>query len=210
MPTATLSTQLVNSAVCPEGRSKLDLYDTAVPGFILEVRPSGGKTYHLRYSDQRGRLRQIKIGGYHDITFDQARKKAKQLRSEVTLGGDPAAKKEVLKAIPTYANLAEQHIAHAKAQLAQRVGAAIAPDILQGLFQRKRDTLHHGVEEIGLVLEVPVHRASGHAGRLRHVLQRGPRDALECKQVLGRINQCGAGLLCIFFGSAHGVTSESV
>ncbi|PZO71249.1 MAG: integrase [Pelagerythrobacter marensis] len=117
MPKIKLDAQECLLASCPEGKSKEVYTDTVTTGFLLECRPGGGKTYHLRYSDQRGRLRQIKIGGYHDITFDQARKKAKQLRSEVTLGGDPAAKKEVLKAIPTYANVAEQHIAHAKAQL---------------------------------------------------------------------------------------------
>jgi len=94
---------------------------------------------------------------------------------------------------------AQQH----RSDLANGVLVRLAAQTADGLFHREHGTVHHGVEQIGLVLEVPVHRASGHAGRLRHVLQRGPRDALECKQVLGRINQCGAGLLCIFFGSAH-------
>lgn len=117
MPKIKLDQTFCLIASCPEGKTKEVYTDTVTTGFLLECRPGGGKTYYLRYSDQRGRLRQIKIGGYHDITFEQARKKAKQLRSEVTLGGDPAAKKEELKAIPTYTKLAEQHIAHAKAQL---------------------------------------------------------------------------------------------
>lgn len=101
-------------ASCPEGKSKLTLWDTTIAGFTLEVRPGGGKTYYLRYWDEAGRQRQIKIGGYADITFDQAKKKAQRLRSEVTLGGDPAAKKAEIKSIPTYAELAAQHLAHAK------------------------------------------------------------------------------------------------
>lgn len=51
---------------------------------------------------------------FSDITFDQARKEAKRLRSEITLGGDPAASKEQRQAVPTYAELAAQHLAHAK------------------------------------------------------------------------------------------------
>ena len=68
----------------------------------------------MRYQDAHGRQRQHKIGVFGDITFDQARKEAKRLRSEITLGGDPACKKEELKAVPTYAELAAQHLVHAK------------------------------------------------------------------------------------------------
>jgi integrase len=114
MPKVKLDATTCLVASCPEHKTKEVLWDTIVTGFTLEVRPGGGKTYYLRYFDEAGRQRQIKIGGYADISFDQARKKAQQLRSEVTLGGDPAAKKEERKAIPTYAELAKQHITHAE------------------------------------------------------------------------------------------------
>ena len=114
MPKAKLDAALCLVATCPEHKTKEVYWDTAITGFTLEVRPNGGKTYYLRYWDEGGSQRQIKIGGYADITFDQARKKAQRLRSEVTLGGDPAAKKEERKAIPTYAELAKQHLAHAE------------------------------------------------------------------------------------------------
>jgi integrase len=83
-------------------------------GLVLEVRSTGGKTYYLRYIDPHGRQKQLKIGGYADVTFEQARKKAQRLQSEVVLGGDPAGEKEGRKAIPTYGSLATQHLAHAK------------------------------------------------------------------------------------------------
>jgi integrase len=60
------------------------------------------------------RQRQLKIGGYNDISFDKARKTAKRLRSEVVLGGDPLGAKQEKKAVPTFAVLAAQHLAHAK------------------------------------------------------------------------------------------------
>lgn len=103
MPTATLSTQLVNSAVCPEGRSKLDLYDTAVPGFILEVRPSGGKTYHLRYRDQYGKQRQFKIGDAASISFTRARDAAQRVRSRVVMGDSPMDERRAQRTVPTLA-----------------------------------------------------------------------------------------------------------
>lgn len=63
-------------ATCPEGKSKLVLWDTAIASFTLVVCPGGGRTYYLRYWDKAGRQRQITIGGYADITFDKAPKKA--------------------------------------------------------------------------------------------------------------------------------------
>ncbi|QXQ06831.1 tyrosine-type recombinase/integrase [Sphingosinicellaceae bacterium] len=114
MPKLQLSAQAVLTALCEPGKRKTDYWDTITTGFVLEVRSGGGKTYALRFIDEAGRQRQHKIGAYADITFDQARKAAKRLRSEVVLGGNPAADKEVRKAIPTYATLAAQHIAYAK------------------------------------------------------------------------------------------------
>jgi hypothetical protein len=47
MPTVTLDANTVRTATCPADKKKLDLYDTTIPGFVLEVRPSGGKTWYL-------------------------------------------------------------------------------------------------------------------------------------------------------------------
>jgi len=101
VPTATLSASVVNSAECPPGRGKLDIYDTAIPGFILEVRSSGGKTYHLRYRDRYGKQRQFKIGDARSITFDRARTRAQQVRSRVVLGESPIDERRTARAVPT-------------------------------------------------------------------------------------------------------------
>ncbi|MES3047160.1 site-specific integrase [Sphingomonas faeni] len=114
MPKVKLDNTFALTAHCPPGKAKVDYWDTVTTGFCLEVRSSGGRTWYMRYQDAHDRQRQHKIGVFGDITFDQARKEAKRLRSEITLGGDPAAKKEAVKAIPTYAELATQHLAHAK------------------------------------------------------------------------------------------------
>ncbi len=117
MPTQKLDAAFCLAATCRPGRKKTDYYDTVTTGFVLEVRASGGKTYCLRYSDPNGRQRQLKIAGFEDVTFAQAQKKAKKLRSEVVMEGDPAARKERKKAVPTYAELAKRHIDHAKTYL---------------------------------------------------------------------------------------------
>ena len=114
MPKLQLSTSSVLIATCAPGTRKTDYWDTVIPGFVLEVRSSGGKTYALRYIDDGGTQRQHKIGGYGDITFEQARKAAQRLRADVVLGGSPALKKQEKRAISTYAALAAQHVTHAK------------------------------------------------------------------------------------------------
>ena len=114
MPKIQLSASVALTAMCEPGKRKTDYWDTITTGFVLEVRASGGRTYALRYIDGAGTQRQHKIGNYADITFDQARKAAKRLRSEVVLGGNPAAQKAERKSIPTYASLADQHLTHAR------------------------------------------------------------------------------------------------
>lgn len=114
MPKATFDYAFVSTAQCIPGRNKTDWYDSTIKGFVLECRQNGGKTYYLRYQDAFGKQRQHKIGCYEDITFAQAKKAAQHLRSEVTLGGDPAAKKAQAKAIPLYRELAAMHLTDAK------------------------------------------------------------------------------------------------
>jgi integrase len=117
MPKLKLDASSALIAQCDPGKSRTDFWDTIVTGFVLECRSSGGKTYYLRYHDAYGTQRQHKIGRFEDLTFAQARKTAQRLRSEVAVGGDPQARKEERKAIPTYGELAERHIAFGRTYL---------------------------------------------------------------------------------------------
>ena len=56
----------------PEGKRRYRLTDTEIPGFLLEIWPSGIATYWLRYSDPRGRNKEVKMGRMQDISLDQA------------------------------------------------------------------------------------------------------------------------------------------
>lgn len=113
MPIVKLSAQFVREAVCPPGKSKVDYYDSALKGFILEARPSGGKTFYLRYHDSHGKLRQCKIGDAAAVSYDKARQKAMRLRSEVELGGNPLEERQALRAVPTLAEfIRETYVPH--------------------------------------------------------------------------------------------------
>lgn len=109
-----LDAAVVAAAECPPGKRRLDLYCTHNRGLVLEVRPSGGKTYYVRATGPDGKLKNPKIGRADQISFEQARKKARQWVAEIALGGDPTAEKKVQRAVITYGDLADLHVAHSQ------------------------------------------------------------------------------------------------
>jgi hypothetical protein len=74
---------------------------------LLEVRASGGKTWYLRYTDGRGRKRQLRIADARDLSLEQARRQADRLRGRIALGEDPAQERTALRAVPTFAEFVE-------------------------------------------------------------------------------------------------------
>ena len=163
MPLATLDALFVRTAVCPEGKSKVDYYDTATTGFILEVRSSGGKTYHLRYQDAHGKKRQHKIGDTKSLTFDKARQAAERLRSEVVLGGSPADERKAKRAIPTLAEFsADRYMPYVKgykkswiiddSYLRNHVMPQFGSHHLDQITLHEVITFHQGLREAGFAM----------------------------------------------------------
>jgi integrase len=100
MPTIALTANAVRQAACLPGRRKTDYFDSGQRGFMLEVRCSGGKTYYQRYTDERGRERQYKIGPVDVLSLEQARRKGRQICAEALLGADPQQKRREMRAVP--------------------------------------------------------------------------------------------------------------
>ncbi len=50
----------------------------------------------------------MKLGRFGDVTVEQARHQAQQLRAQVSLGGDPVAEQEKRRAVPTLADFARE------------------------------------------------------------------------------------------------------
>jgi integrase len=106
MPSVALSASFIRTASCPAGHKKVDFFDLAQRGFMLEVRCSGGKTFYQRYTDERGRARQYKIGPVDVLTLEQARRKAKHISAQAVLGTDPQQKRREVRAIPLFSHFA--------------------------------------------------------------------------------------------------------
>jgi len=100
---------------CPAGKVKVDYYDAQLPGFLLEVRSTGKCTYYQRYRDKYGRIKQARIGYASSLGLEDARVKARQIRSQALMGVDLNLEQEKLKGMPTMNQFVEeQYLPHVK------------------------------------------------------------------------------------------------
>jgi integrase len=118
MPAITLNRTLLHKLPpLRAGAAKHRLFDDRLVGFIAEQRRTT-VTFYFRYKDVRGRQHEVRLGRLGDVTVEQARKRAEQLKAEVSLGGDPACEKAKLRAIPTVAQFArDRYLPHVQERL---------------------------------------------------------------------------------------------
>ncbi|MOA38379.1 hypothetical protein D3C78_1600570 [compost metagenome] len=72
------------------------------------------------------------------------------------------------------------------------------------LLRRQAHLVEQIVEQVSLVLEVPVHRAARHPRRLGDLFEAGIRHPLLQEQTFRRIQNPLTGFFGIFFCSSHG------
>jgi integrase len=103
-----LTQSFVDTSACPAGRRKADFTDRTAKGLVLEVRATGGKTYYLRYTNERGKQRMYRLGDATFLTLAQARKKCHAAQSRLQTGQDPCEEKKAARSVPTFADFIEQ------------------------------------------------------------------------------------------------------
>jgi len=129
-------TKRVVDATMPNPDADLVVWDTDVPDFRLRVRPSGRKSYELRYRLPGSRTpRQIKIGDHgRPWTADEARDEAKALLRQVYDGLDPLDQKAELRDAITIDGLIYVYLAE---------GPAYKPDKRPTSWEVDRYNLHN-------------------------------------------------------------------
>ena len=100
MPKASLTSRFVRQSVCPAGARRIDFFDEDLPGFMLEIRASGGKTFYQRYRTPMAESDNSKSGRLFSSP-SQARRKARAIVAGAILGGDPQKERQELRSIPT-------------------------------------------------------------------------------------------------------------
>lgn len=83
------------------GVSDRRVFDSEIPGFHLRIKPTGVKSYGLKYRIA-GRQRNITIGRHGVLTPDQARVSARELLVSIGNGEDPSAKRKEKLDTPTF------------------------------------------------------------------------------------------------------------
>lgn len=109
MPKVLLTTSIVRSYRCNPAESKSVLLDSKCRGLALEVRKSGGRTFYLHFTDQRGKSRQLRLGNGLDLSLTHARKLADIARVKIALGEDPVEQKRLARSVPRFAAFIDEH-----------------------------------------------------------------------------------------------------
>jgi len=111
MPVITLTQPLIDHGLeVPEGKSKVEWCDALVRSLRLEQRVNSDvKTFFVRYRDNAGTTRHVKLGRASALSLQSARAEAKKLLAEISLGRDPRGEAKARKAALTLTEFFEQH-----------------------------------------------------------------------------------------------------
>lgn len=125
-------------------------WDADIAGLGLSVRPSGARSWVVRYragaGGRTGTLRQMVIGNPETMTPEQARSAAKDMLANVRLGADPAAERAEARAADTIAEIAAEWLSRhvepkRKEATAKLYRAVLDTHILPAIGSRKAVTL---------------------------------------------------------------------
>jgi integrase len=107
---AKVTKRTVDALKPPPDRDSL-LWDDELPGFGVRCRPSGAKSYFLKYRTQGGRQRWLTLGAHGPLTPDQARAKALREKAAIGDGDDPSGERQRKRRENTVAAVAERYLA---------------------------------------------------------------------------------------------------
>lgn len=155
-----LTQSRVNEATCPSDKKRADWFDTDCKGLVLEARITGGKTFHLRYQDSRGRTRQLSLADANDVTLSQARTLADKARNQIAMGEDPKEQRVIAKAVPTFAAfIEERYMPYVKgykkswdsdqSYLSNHVLPAFGKKYMDEVTKQEVISFHHGIRAKG-------------------------------------------------------------
>jgi integrase len=88
------------------------VWDKALPGFGVRVKPSGVRSYIIQYrSRTTGVSRRLTIGQHGPLlTFDQAKKQARAVLADAMRGEDPVEARSAARRAPSVADLAADYL----------------------------------------------------------------------------------------------------
>lgn len=160
----TKLTKRMVDQLAADGRDRI-VFDDELSGFGVRLKPSGAKSYVLRYR-AGGAQRSYTLGSCAVLTPSEARRKARALLGEVAEGDDPSSRRQEDRRAPTMAELCADYMdRHARPN---KRAASIRDDqsmidqvILPALRRRKvRDVCRREIETLHHSLKAKPYRAN--------------------------------------------------
>lgn len=112
MPTIKLTRRTI--AALPATGRPVTWWDETLPGFGLQVRPTGSRSYVAEYRPGAGgrgvAKKRVVIGDPAELDVERARAAARDLLAKVRLGADPAAERAEERAGSTVKEVAEAYL----------------------------------------------------------------------------------------------------
>lgn len=113
MPVIHLTPKFISTLQCEPGKSRTEWCDSDAKGLYVEARatsPSLG-TFYLRYKDDGGTTRHLRLGNTDDLSLSMARKLAADKKTEIRQGSNPSMERKQEKQIPTLKQFVEEQYA---------------------------------------------------------------------------------------------------
>ncbi|HEY7087253.1 MAG TPA: tyrosine-type recombinase/integrase [Tepidisphaeraceae bacterium] len=85
----TFTEARLSKAECPAGKDRVYLWDAKQPSFCLMITASGAKSFYV-YRRVNGRPERVRLGGFPDLTVDDARDLACETIGKIAGGDNPA------------------------------------------------------------------------------------------------------------------------
>lgn len=102
------------NAIAPPAKRRLYVYDSKTPALQLCVTSTGNKSFYL-YRRVNGPPQRIRLGGFPELSVEQARRQAQILNAQIAQGGDPVASKRQVRDETTFRELFHLYLeSHAK------------------------------------------------------------------------------------------------
>jgi integrase len=104
-----LTKRAVESARPEPGRDVF-VWDSALPGFGLRVKPSGARSYLVQYRTWSGRSKRMTLGRHGVLTVDEARSAARQALASAARGDDPAGERAAARRAITFSEFVDRYL----------------------------------------------------------------------------------------------------
>lgn len=106
MKAVKLTERIIKSLPNPLGGNTVT-WDSELSGFGIRITRNGARSFILNYRNQAGIQRRLTIGGFPTLSATAARLRARELKAQVELGGDPLEAKRTRRGEVSFGELVD-------------------------------------------------------------------------------------------------------